>query len=233
MVSLADLRRPLVVTFGEIMLRLKSPGHERLFQSPALEATFAGGEANVAVSVANYGLRSRYVTALPEGPLGDAVVGELRRFAVETDHIVRRPGRLGIYFIEAGAAQRASTVIYDRDGAAIAVADPSEFDWAAIFDGADWFHVSGITPALSETAAACTAASLRAAKRGGCHDLARPQLPRQAVALRQGRARGHARPHGRRRHRHRQRGGRAAVPGHRGRCRRDLRTARSRRPTKR
>jgi 2-dehydro-3-deoxygluconokinase len=167
MVSLADPRRPLVVTFGEMMARLKSPGHERLFQSPALEATFAGGEANVAVSVANYGLRSRYVTALPEGPLGDAVVGELRRFAVETDHVVRRPGRLGIYFIEAGAAQRASTVTYDRDGAAIAVADPSEFDWAAIFDGADWFHVSGITPALSETAAACTAASLRAAREAG------------------------------------------------------------------
>jgi 2-dehydro-3-deoxygluconokinase len=159
--------RPLVVTFGEIMLRLKSPGHERLFQSPCLEATFGGGEANVAVSLANYGLGSRYVTALPPGPLGDAIVGDLRRFDVETGHIVRRPGRLGIYFVETGAAQRASTVIYDRDGSAISIADPSEFEWAAILDGADWFHVSGITPALSESAAALTAAGLRAAKRAG------------------------------------------------------------------
>ncbi len=165
--SPADPERPIVVTLGEIMLRLKPPDHERLLQSSALEATFAGGEANVAVSVANYGLRSRYVTALPEGPLGDAVIRELRRFDVETDHIVRRPGRLGIYFVEAGAAQRASMVTYDRDGAAIAMADPSEFDWATIFDGVDWFHVSGITPALSESAGASTVASLRAAKQAG------------------------------------------------------------------
>jgi 2-dehydro-3-deoxygluconokinase len=159
--------RPLVVTLGEIMLRLRSPGHERLFQSPALEATFAGGEANVAVSLANYGLRSRYVTALPPGALGDAVIAELRRFHVETEHIVRRPGRLGIYFVETGAAQRASTVVYDRDGAAIALAEPSEFDWNAILDGIDWFHISGITPALSERAAAVTEAGLRAAKQAG------------------------------------------------------------------
>ena len=158
---------PLVVTLGEIMLRLRSPGHERLFQSPVLEATFAGGEANVAVSLANYGLRSRYITALPPGPLGDAVIGELRRFEVETDHIVRRPGRLGIYFVETGAAQRASTVIYDRDASAISTADPSEFDWSAIFEGGAWFHVSGITPALSESAAAMTATSLRAARQAG------------------------------------------------------------------
>jgi len=163
----AGPQRPVVVTLGEVMLRLKSPGHERLFQSPLLEATFAGGEANVAVSVANFGLRSRYVSALPQGPLGDAVIRELRRFDVETDHIVRRPGRLGTYFIEAGAAQRASTVTYDRDGAAIAFADPSEFDWATIFDGVAWYHVSGITPALSESAAALTAVSLRAAKQAG------------------------------------------------------------------
>jgi 2-dehydro-3-deoxygluconokinase len=158
---------PLVVTLGEIMLRLKSPGHERLFQSPSLEATFAGGEANVAVSVANYGLRARYVTALPEGPLGDAAMAALRSMCVETDHVLRRPGRLGIYFVEAGAAQRASTVVYDRHGAAIALASPDEFDWEAIFDGASWFHISGITPALSESGAAITEASLRAAKRAG------------------------------------------------------------------
>ncbi len=159
--------RPIVVTLGEIMLRLRSPGHERLFQSPALEATFAGGEANVAVSVANYGLRSRYVTALPPGALGDAVIGELRRFDVETGHILRRPGRLGIYFVETGAAQRASMVIYDREGSAISMAGPTEFDWPAIFDGVAWFHVSGITPALSEQAAAVTDVSLRAAKEAG------------------------------------------------------------------
>jgi 2-dehydro-3-deoxygluconokinase len=159
--------RPLVVTLGEIMMRLKSPGHERLFQSGMLETTFAGGEANVAVSVANYGLRARYVTALPDGPLGDGAIRALRSMDVETEHIIRRPGRMGIYFVEAGAAQRASTVVYDRDGAAIAVAAPDEFDWSAIFDGACWFHISGITPALSESGAAITAASLRAAKEAG------------------------------------------------------------------
>lgn len=159
--------KPLVVTLGEIMLRLKSPGHERLFQTPTLEATFAGGEANVAVSLARFGMRARFVTALPDGPLGDAAIGELRRAGVETDHIVRRPGRLGIYFLETGASQRGSAVVYDRDGAAIALADETEFDWEAIFDGATWFHISGITPALSERAAAITVASLRAARRIG------------------------------------------------------------------
>ena len=159
--------RPLVVTLGEIMLRLKSPGHERLFQSGALEATFAGGEANVAVSVANYGLRARYVTALPANPLGDAAVRALRTMDVETDHVIRRAGRLGTYFVEAGASQRASTVVYDRDGAAMAQAGPDEFDWPAIFEGARWFHISGITPALSETGAAVTEAALRAARAAG------------------------------------------------------------------
>ncbi len=163
----SDHDHAIVVTLGEVMLRLKSPGHERLFQSPTLEATFAGGEANVAVSVANYGLGSRYVTALPPGPLGEAVISELRRHGVDTDHIIRRPGRLGIYFIEAGAAQRSSSVVYDRDGAAMALAEPDEFEWDAIFEGAAWFHVSGITPALSPNAAAITEESLRAAKAAG------------------------------------------------------------------
>ncbi len=159
--------RPLVVTLGEIMLRLKPPGHERLFQGATLEATFAGGEANVAVSVANYGLRARYVTALPASPLGDAAERALRAMDVETDHAIRRAGRLGLYFVEAGAAQRGSSVVYDRDGAAIAAAAPDEFDWAAIFAGARWFHVSGITPALSERAANLTEAALRAARAAG------------------------------------------------------------------
>jgi 2-dehydro-3-deoxygluconokinase len=159
--------RPLVVTLGEIMLRLKSPSHERLFQTGALEATFAGGEANVAVSVANFGLRARFVTALPANPLADAAIRALRTMDVETDHVIRRPGRLGIYFVEAGASQRASTVVYDRDGAAIALAQPDEFDFEAIFEGARWFHISGITPALSERSAALTEASLKAAKAAG------------------------------------------------------------------
>lgn len=162
-----DQAAPRVVTLGEIMLRLKSPGHERLFQSPVLEATFGGGEANVAASLANLGLQARFVTALPHGPLGDGAIAELRRIGVETDHIIRRPGRVGIYFLEAGAAQRASSVIYDRDGAAIALAGVGEFDFERVFDGADWFHISGITPALSESAAAISEAALWAARSAG------------------------------------------------------------------
>jgi 2-dehydro-3-deoxygluconokinase len=167
MSTATDQDRPLVVTLGEIMLRLKSPGHERLFQSGSLEAMFAGGEANVAVSVANYGLRSRYVTALPSNPLGDAAIRALRAMDVETEQVIRRPGRVGVYFLEAGAAQRASTVVYDRDGAAIALAQPDEFDWEAIFADARWFHISGITPALSASGAALTRASLQAARAAG------------------------------------------------------------------
>ena len=165
--SPSQTERPLVVTLGEIMMRLKSPGHERLFQTGSLEVTFAGGEANVAVSVANYGLRARFVTALPPGPLGDAAVGALRAMDVETSAILRRPGRMGLYFVEAGAAQRSSTVVYDRDGAAVALAQPDEFDWPSIVAGARWFHVSGITPALSATGAALTEAALRAARDAG------------------------------------------------------------------
>ena len=135
------------------MLRLRSPGHERLFQSNLLEATFGGGEANVAVSLAQWGVAARFVTALPEGPLGDAALSQLRGLGVDISRIIRRPGRLGIYFLEAGAAQRASVVVYDRDGSAMALAGPAEFDWPAILAGASWFHVSGITPALSASAA--------------------------------------------------------------------------------
>lgn len=163
----SDVERPLVVTLGEIMLRLKSPGHERLFQGGSLEATFAGGEANVAASVANYGLRARYVTALPANPIGDAAVRALRTMEVETDHIIRREGRVGIYFVETGAAQRASTVVYDRSGSAIALAEPEEFDFERIFEGVRWFHISGITPAVSESGARLTETSLRAAKAAG------------------------------------------------------------------
>ena len=118
-----------VLTFGEIMLRLKAPGHERLMQSPMLEATFGGGEANVAVSLANYGMDAAFLTVLPQNTLGDACVGELRRFNVDTGRILRGPGRMGIYYLEAGANQLPSKVIYDRANSSVALAGPGAIDW--------------------------------------------------------------------------------------------------------
>jgi 2-dehydro-3-deoxygluconokinase len=156
-----------VVTFGEVMLRLKSPGFERLFQSPALEATFGGAEANVAVSLANYGVHAVFVSAVPANVLGDACVGELRRHGVDTSAVLRQGERLGIYFLEAGANQRASKVTYDRAGSSIATAKPGDFDWDAIFDAADWFHVSGVTPAISERAASVALEAAQAARAMG------------------------------------------------------------------
>lgn len=152
-----------VVTFGEIMLRLKSPGHERLLQSPVLEATFGGAESNVAVSLATFGHDARFVTALPVGAIGDACISELRRFGVDTSCVSRRAGRLGIYFLEAGANQRASKVVYDRAGSCMSTSRPGEFDWNAILKGAAWLHLSGVTPAISEHAAALCIESARAA----------------------------------------------------------------------
>lgn len=142
-----------VVTLGEIMLRLKSPGFERFFQSPSLEATFGGGEGNVAVSLANFGLDAAFVTALPQNPVADACIRFLRGYGVDTSFILRRGSRMGIYFLEAGANQRPSNVVYDRTNSAISEAAADDFDWDAIFDGAGWFHITGITPALSESAA--------------------------------------------------------------------------------
>ena len=143
------------VTFGEIMLRLTPPNLERILQSPQFVATFGGGEANVAVALAAFGAPAAYVTALPPGhPVADACIGELRRAGVDTSGIIRRKGRMGVYYLETGANQRPSKVVYDRDNAAIALAVPGEFDWGAIFEGAGWFHVTGITPALSASAAA-------------------------------------------------------------------------------
>ncbi len=143
-----------IVTFGEIMLRLAPPGFERFLQTPQFCATFGGGEANVAVALAGFGLPSSYVTVLPQNPIADAAIAELRRFGVDTSCIVRGKGRLGIYYLEAGANQRASKVVYDRDHSAIALARQGELDWDAIFEGAGWFHVTGITPAISASAAA-------------------------------------------------------------------------------
>lgn len=142
-----------VVTFGEIMLRLAPPGFERFLQSPQFVATFGGGEANVAVSVAGFGWPAAYVTVLPNNPIGDAVIYQLRGFGVDTSRILRKTGRLGVYYVEPGANQRASKVVYDRANSCIALAKPGDFDWDQVFDGAGWFHVTGITPAISQSAA--------------------------------------------------------------------------------
>ena len=137
-----------VVTFGEIMLRLAPNGYYRFFQNDQMQATFGGGEANVAVSLANFGVESSYVTKLPEHAIGQSAVNSLRYFGVDTSKIVRGGDRVGIYYLEKGASQRGSVCIYDRAHSAIAEALPTDFDWDSIFDGADWFHFTGITPAL-------------------------------------------------------------------------------------
>lgn len=156
-----------IISFGEIMLRLKSPNTERLFQSPSLEATFGGGEANVAVSVTQLGKQGVFVTALPDNSIGDSAVSELRKFGVDVSNIRRRPGRMGIYFLEAGASQRPSTVVYDREGSSISQIKPGIFDWLDIFSGASWFHITGITPALSQGAADTSIEAIKAAKKAG------------------------------------------------------------------
>jgi 2-dehydro-3-deoxygluconokinase len=158
----------LTVTFGEIMLRLAPPGFERFLQSPQFVATFGGGEANVAVALSMYGLPAAYVTALPEkNPIADAVIGEMRRFGVDASRIVRGKGRMGVYYVENGANQRPSKVVYDRADSAIALAKPGDIDWDAAFEGAGWFHVTGITPAISESAAALAMESVRKAREKG------------------------------------------------------------------
>ena len=156
-----------IVTLGEVMLRLKSPGFERFFQSPNLEATFGGGEANVATSLAILGLEAAFVTALPENPIAEACLQFLRGKGVDTSFITRQGERMGIYFLEAGANQRPSNVIYDRTNSAISTAFPDDFDWNAIFDGAGWFHITGITPALSESAAELSLLAVKKAKAAG------------------------------------------------------------------
>lgn len=156
-----------IVTFGEVMLRLKSPGFERLMQSPLLEATFGGAEANVAVSLAQYGLPVSFVTALPSNPLGDSALQSVRGFGADTSFIRRAGDRIGIYFLETGSNQRPSRVTYDRSGSSIATAKPGDFDWNLIFDSATWFHVSGVTPAISQSAADLTLEAVSAARSAG------------------------------------------------------------------
>lgn len=159
--------RKRIVTLGEIMLRLKSPGHERLLQTATLESTFGGAESNVAVSLANYGLEAAFATVLPSNPIGDAAIAELRRFDVDTRLIVRGGERVGIYFLEGGANQRPSRVVYDRAHSSIATASPDAFDWDVTFARAAWFHISGITPGISASAAELSLEAVRqAAARG-------------------------------------------------------------------
>lgn len=152
---------------GELMLRLSPPNYLRFVQTDSFEAVFGGGEANVAVSLANFGLDSYYVTKLPEHHIGQAAVNSLRRYGVKTDYIARGGDRVGIYYAETGASVRPSQVIYDRANSAIAEADIADFDFDAIFAGADWFHWTGITPAISDKAAELTEAALQAAKKHG------------------------------------------------------------------
>src|ERR1700758_5089229 len=153
------------VTFGEIMLRLAPPGFERFLQSPQFVATFGGGEANVAVALAGFGLPAAYVTALPpNNPIADAVIAQPRGFGVDTSKILRAKGRMGVYYVEAGANQRPSKVVYDRDNAAIALAKPGDIDWDSALEGAGWFHITGITPALSASAADLAMESVQKAR---------------------------------------------------------------------
>jgi 2-dehydro-3-deoxygluconokinase len=156
-----------VVTFGELLLRLSPPGFERFFQSPVMSATFGGGEANVAASLAQFGLNSCYVTCLPPHAIGDAGLRALRAEGVDTTHVVRAGHRVGIYFAETGASQRPGTVIYDRAQSAISEIAPDAVQWDDVMTGASWFHVTGITPALGARATAATQAAIAAAKRAG------------------------------------------------------------------
>jgi 2-dehydro-3-deoxygluconokinase len=156
-----------VVTLGEIMLRLSTPDFKRFVQADSFDITYGGGEANVAAALCNYGLNGTFVTKVPNNPIGQSAINHLRRYGVDTQFVARGGDRLGIYFLETGASMRASQVVYDRAGASIAEVDASEFDFDKILDGASWFHTTGITPALSDKAAALTLAALKAAKAKG------------------------------------------------------------------
>ena len=156
-----------VVTMGEIMLRLSTPGNEKFIQADEFDVCYGGGEANVAVSLANYGHDAEFITKVPENPIGECAVAALRKHNVGTAHIARGGERLGIYFLETGAAMRASNVVYDRAHSSISTAKPEDFDFDEIFEGADWFHFTGITPAVSDAAAELCEAALKAAKAKG------------------------------------------------------------------
>ncbi len=156
-----------VVTFGEIMLRLSPPGYQRFVQATSFDAVYGGGEANVAVSLANYGCEAHFVTKVPSHEIGQCAINALRALGVHTEFIARGGDRLGIYYCESGASQRPSKVIYDRADSSISRVGPGEFDWDAILSGASWFHFTGITPALGDGPAAATLEAVKAAKRLG------------------------------------------------------------------
>ncbi|MFO7824931.1 MAG: sugar kinase [Cyclobacterium sp.] len=156
-----------VVTLGEVMLRLSTPDFKRFVQTDTFDITYGGGEANVAGALCNYGLEGTFVTKVPDNPIGQSAINHLRRYGVDTQFIAKGGKRLGIYFLETGASMRASQVVYDRADASIAEAEIADFDFDKIFDGAVWFHTTGITPALSDKAAALTEAALKAAKAKG------------------------------------------------------------------
>jgi 2-dehydro-3-deoxygluconokinase len=156
-----------IVTFGEIMLRLTPPGYQRFIQARSFDVIYGGGEANVAAALANYGQPVEYITRLPANDIGDACLNYLRQYGIGTGHIVRGGDRLGIYFLEMGSAQRGSKVIYDRAGSALATIEPGMVDWEAAFADADWFHWTGITPAISEGAAATCLEAVKTAKTMG------------------------------------------------------------------
>lgn len=156
-----------VVTFGEIMLRLNTPGFQRFTQATSLDMTFGGGEANVAVSLANYGIPVEFVTRLPKNDIAEACMMDLRKFNVGTNHIIRGGDRIGIYFLETGAVARASKVIYDRANSAIASVETGMIDWDKVFEGVTWFHWTGITPAISESAAKVCSEAIKVANSKG------------------------------------------------------------------
>lgn len=159
---------PKIVTFGEIMLRLKSPNSEKFFQTPSFEATFGGGEANVAVSLSHFGKSTSFVSIVPNNPIGQSAIAELRKHGVDTSFIKQESGRLGIYFLENGACQRSSVVVYDREHSCISKVNPVDFDFEKIFVDATLFHVTGITPAISQSAADTTLQALKIARKVGC-----------------------------------------------------------------
>ncbi|WOO36887.1 sugar kinase [Anaerocolumna sp. AGMB13020] len=156
-----------VITMGEIMLRLSTPGFQKFIQSDSFDVNYGGGEANVAVSLANYGHKAYFVSKVPNNPIGECAVAALRKYNVNCDHVAKGGERLGIYYLETGASMRASNVVYDRAHSSIAEAQEKDFDFDAIFDGADWFHFTGITPAVSDKAAELTELALKAAKAKG------------------------------------------------------------------
>lgn len=156
-----------VVTFGEVLMRLSTPNFKRIVQTESFEITYGGGEANVAAALCNYGLKGVFVSKVPDNPLGQSAINHLQRFGVNTQFIVKGDGRLGLYFLETGASMRASQVTYDRANASITKVKVADFDFDAIFEGVNWFHTSGITPALSDAAAAITLAALKTARSKG------------------------------------------------------------------